>query len=57
MNPCRRDGDGIVEALGCRSLGIKADVANKDRVDAMFEEALTKFGHVDILASTMPAAP
>ena len=40
-----------IEALGRRSLGIQADVTNKDAVDAMFEEALGSFGRLDILVN------
>jgi 3-oxoacyl-[acyl-carrier protein] reductase len=40
-----------IQALGRRSLGIQADVSNKDAVDAMFEEALGTFGRLDILVN------
>jgi 3-oxoacyl-[acyl-carrier protein] reductase len=40
-----------IEALGRRSLGIQADVTNKDAVDAMVEEALGTFGRLDILVN------
>lgn len=40
-----------IEALGRRSLGVQADVTNKDAVDAMFEEALGAFGRLDILVN------
>lgn len=45
-----------VEALGCRALGIQADVMNKDAVDGMFEEALGVFGRVDILVNNAGGA-
>lgn len=45
-----------VEALGCRSLGIQADVTNKDAVDAMFEEVLGAFGRIDILVNNAGGA-
>ncbi len=45
-----------VEALGCRALGIEADVADKDAVDGMFEEALGAFGHIDILVNNAGGA-
>ena len=45
-----------VEALGCRALGIQADVMNKDAVDGMFEEALGLFGRVDILVNNAGGA-
>lgn len=40
-----------VEALGCKSLAIKADVSNWDEVDAMVKTALAKFGRIDILVN------
>ncbi len=40
-----------IEALGRRSLGVEADVSNKDAVDGMFEEILGKFGRIDILVN------
>jgi NAD(P)-dependent dehydrogenase (short-subunit alcohol dehydrogenase family) len=45
-----------VEALGCRALGIQADVTNKDAVDAMFEEGLGAFGRIDILVNNAGGA-
>lgn len=45
-----------VEAMGCRALGIQADVANKDAVDGMFEEVLGAFGRVDILVNNAGGA-
>jgi NAD(P)-dependent dehydrogenase (short-subunit alcohol dehydrogenase family) len=45
-----------VEALGCRALGIQADVMNKDAVDAMFEEGLGTFGRIDILVNNAGGA-
>ena len=41
-----------IEAMGRRSLGVEADVSNKDAVDGMFEEILGKFGCIDILVNT-----
>ena len=40
-----------IEAMGRRSLGIQADVSNKDAVDGMFEEILGHFGRIDILVN------
>ena len=45
-----------VEAMGCRALGIQADVANQDAVDGMFEEALGAFGRIDILVNNAGGA-
>lgn len=45
-----------VETLGCRALGIQADVTDKDAVDAMFEEALGAFGRLDILITNAGGA-
>ncbi|MFN8494433.1 MAG: glucose 1-dehydrogenase [Caldilineaceae bacterium] len=45
-----------VEALGCRALGVQADVTNKDQVNAMFEEALSTFGRLDILVNNAGGA-
>ena len=38
-----------VENLGRRSMGIEADVTNKEEVDAMFERILNELGKLDIL--------
>ena len=40
-----------IEAMGRRSLGIQADVTDKDAVDGMFEEILGKLGRIDILVN------
>lgn len=40
-----------IEALGRRSLGIQADVSDKDAVEGMFEEILGHFGRIDILVN------
>jgi NAD(P)-dependent dehydrogenase (short-subunit alcohol dehydrogenase family) len=40
-----------VEALGRKSLAIKADVTKKAEVEAMVEGALEKFGKIDILVN------
>jgi 3-oxoacyl-[acyl-carrier protein] reductase len=45
-----------VEALGCRALGVQADVTDKDAVDAMFEETLGAFGRLDILVNNAGGA-
>ncbi|MEZ4731013.1 MAG: SDR family oxidoreductase [Caldilineaceae bacterium] len=45
-----------VEALGCRALGIAADVMDKDAVDGMFEEVMGAFGRIDILVNNAGGA-
>lgn len=45
-----------VEALGCRALGVQADVMNKDAVEAMVEEGLSTFGRIDILVNNAGGA-
>ncbi len=45
-----------VEALGCRALGVEADVADQDAVNGMFEEVLDTFGRVDILINNAGGA-
>ncbi len=40
-----------VEALGCRALGIEADVTDKEAVEAMVERTLRAFGRLDILVN------
>ena len=38
-----------VRAMGCRSLGIEADVTNKAQVDAMFAQVEEELGRLDVL--------
>lgn len=45
-----------VEALGCRSLGIEADVNDKAAMDGMVEETLSTFGRLDILVNNAGGA-
>lgn len=45
-----------VEALGCRALGIAADVTDQDAVNAMFEEVSGHFGRLDILVNNAGGA-
>lgn len=45
-----------VEALGCRALGVQADVTRQDAVNAMFEEIMGAFGRVDILVNNAGGA-
>jgi NAD(P)-dependent dehydrogenase (short-subunit alcohol dehydrogenase family) len=40
-----------VEALQRSAIGVECDVTNQADVDAMFEQALSTFGHVDILVN------
>ncbi|MDQ3250155.1 MAG: SDR family NAD(P)-dependent oxidoreductase, partial [Chloroflexota bacterium] len=40
-----------IEALGCRSLGIQADVTDRDAVEGMVEETLGQLGRLDILVN------
>ncbi|MBN1190084.1 MAG: SDR family oxidoreductase [Dehalococcoidales bacterium] len=44
-----------VEAIGRKSLAVKADVTSKAEVDAMVKEALAKFGKIDILVNNAGA--
>ena len=39
------------QALGVRSIGIEADVTQKDEVIRMFEETLSVFGRIDVLVN------
>ena len=49
------DGDGALatakslETMGIRALGVKANVASAEDVEAMVKETLTAFGRLDIL--------
>ena len=45
-----------VEMLGRRSLGIQADVTNRDAVAAMFDQILDNFGRIDILVNNAGGA-
>ncbi len=40
-----------IRNLGCRALGIAADVTSEQDVEAMFSEILATFSHVDILVN------
>ena len=40
-----------VEALGCKALAVKVDVANRAEVDDMVKSALEKFGKIEILVN------
>ncbi len=42
---------GEIEALGRRAIAVKADVAQKDQVDAMVEVVSKEFGRLDILVN------
>jgi meso-butanediol dehydrogenase / (S,S)-butanediol dehydrogenase / diacetyl reductase len=44
-----------IEALGCRSLGIVADVGDATQVEAMVEQVLEQFGHIDIVVNNAGA--
>ena len=43
-----------IRAMGCRSLGIEADLAKKAEVEALFAQILDAFGQVDILVNKEP---
>jgi NAD(P)-dependent dehydrogenase (short-subunit alcohol dehydrogenase family) len=40
-----------VEALGCRALGVEADVTDKEAIEAMVARTLEEFGRLDILVN------
>jgi NAD(P)-dependent dehydrogenase (short-subunit alcohol dehydrogenase family) len=40
-----------IRALGRRSIGIEADITNKQAVNSMFDRILNEFGHIDILVN------
>ncbi|MCD6570495.1 MAG: glucose 1-dehydrogenase [Deltaproteobacteria bacterium] len=40
-----------VKALGCRSIGVKADVSIKKEIEGMVETAIKEFGKIDILVN------
>ena len=39
------------EALGVKSIALKADITNGDEVNKMVSEAITNFGRIDILVN------
>ena len=56
VNYNRNDKDalevvGRIKEIGCRSIAVKADVANFDEVGRMFEIVKKEFGRVDILVN------
>lgn len=40
-----------IEAIGCKSLAVKANVANFSEVDEMINKTIEKFGRIDILVN------
>jgi NAD(P)-dependent dehydrogenase (short-subunit alcohol dehydrogenase family) len=46
----------LVEGLGRRALGVKANVADRAEVDAMVQEAVERFGRIDILVNNAGAS-
>jgi enoyl-[acyl-carrier protein] reductase III len=46
-----KEATEIISAVGLEPLGIKANVADADHVDRMFDEIREKFGKLDILVS------
>ena len=56
VNYNRNDKDALevvsrIKEIGCRSIAVKADVANFDEVGRMFEIVKKEFGRVDILVN------
>src|SRR5271170_3321797 len=46
-----------VQALGVKAIGVIADMARKDQVEAMAAKALSEFGRVDILINNAAIRP
>jgi NAD(P)-dependent dehydrogenase (short-subunit alcohol dehydrogenase family) len=46
-----------IEALGRRALGVVADVADAEQVEAMVRQALERFGQIDILVNNAGSRP
>ena len=44
-----------VKALGCKSIALKADVTNKDEVQAMVKKVIDEYGKIDILLNVAGA--
>jgi len=42
-----------IQNIGRKSIGIQADVTKKGQVDAMFQQILDEFGHLDILINNV----
>jgi NAD(P)-dependent dehydrogenase (short-subunit alcohol dehydrogenase family) len=40
-----------IEGLGCRALGMKADISDSEQVKAMVKECVGQFGQIDILVN------
>lgn len=56
----RSEAEAVAEearALGVRALAVTGDVADKAQVDALAAQALSTFGHVDILVSNAAIRP
>jgi 3-oxoacyl-[acyl-carrier protein] reductase len=45
-----------IEELGGKCLAVRADVTNKEQVDAMVEKAIAAFGDIDVLVNNAGAA-
>jgi 3-oxoacyl-[acyl-carrier protein] reductase len=56
----REEVDGVVreaQAIGVKAIGVIADMAKKDQVEAMAAKALSEFGQVDILINNAAIRP
>ncbi len=51
INQSAEDVAAWVRSQGCRAMTIKADVSNRDEVEAMFEKVWNDFGPIDILVN------
>lgn len=46
-----------IKSLGKRSCGFVADITNSDKVSAMIEKIISKFGRIDILVNNAGSKP
>ena len=46
-----------VRALGAKAIPLLADVGNREQLEAMLDQALAEFGHIDIVVNNAAARP
>ena len=56
----RKEAESVAEevrALGAKAIPLLADVGDRKQIDAMLDQALVEFGHIDIVVNNAAARP